>query len=730
MSLDRAKIVHKNFKSRVGDQNLPVVSDYKIFDFKLEHHEAVRIFESQILSRHLDFVSRKLQGRGEGFYTIGSSGHEGNAAIAAALRLDDMAFLHYRDAAFFIERSKQLDGSTPLWDMLLSFTASAEDPISRGRHKVLGSKNLFIPPQTSTIASHLPKAVGAAYSIDLNKKLGLEKGLPEDSIAVCSFGDASSNHSTAVGAINAACWTAYQGASMPILFICEDNDVGISTFTPAGWVKRRYEDHVGIKYFSCDGLNIFDTYKVAMEAQEYVRINRAPAFLHFKCVRLFGHAGADVQNVYMGKPQIEEAEAKDPLLYSASLLIQNNIMDKDQILDLYNGIEDQVARAAEQAIKRPKLKTSQEVIASIVPPKIENIRQGLNISNNDRQTHFDRDYEAQNKPVHMAKMINWTLHDLMLEHPEIVLSGEDIGPKGGVYNVTSNLHNKFGSDRVINTLLDEQSILGLAIGMAHNNILPIPEIQFLAYLHNAEDQIRGEAATLSFFSDGQYTNPMVIRIAGLAYQRGFGGHFHNDNSFNVLRDIPGIIIACPSNGADAVAMLREAVRLARKEQRIVIFLEPIALYMTRDLDEEKDEGWSFVYNDAKQISFGEVGQYGQGTDLAIVTYGNGYYLSRQAYDELGKGINLRIIDLRWLSPLPDQAILESIEGCDRVLIVDECRKTGSLSEELMTLLKDKPNVKRHTAEDSFIPLGRAYASTLPSKESIIAAAKDLMGEIL
>ena len=168
-------------------------------------------------------IARKLQACGEAFYTIGSSGHEGNAAIAAALRLDDMAFLHYRDAAFLIERSKQLAGSTPLWDMLLSFTACADDPISQGRHKVLGSKELFIPPQTSTIASHLPKAVGTAYSIDLNRNLELATGLLEDSIAMCSFGDASANHSTAVGAINTACWTSYQGASMPILFICEDN---------------------------------------------------------------------------------------------------------------------------------------------------------------------------------------------------------------------------------------------------------------------------------------------------------------------------------------------------------------------------------------------------------------------------------------------------------------------------------------------------------------------------
>src|SRR5690554_8156243 len=136
------------------------------------------------------------------------------------------------------------------------------------------------------------------------------------------------------------------------------------------------------------------------------------------------------------------------------------------------------------------------------------------------------------------------------------MAGEDIGRKGGVYGVTRGLQKRFGVHRVVDTLLDEQSILGLGIGLGQNGLLPIVEIQFLAYLHNAEDQLRGEAATLSFFSSGQYQNPMVIRIASLAYQKGFGGHFHNDNSIAVLRDLPGVIVACPSNGPDAANMLR------------------------------------------------------------------------------------------------------------------------------------------------------------------------------
>lgn len=730
---DRAEIVHNNFLERVRDENLPRTEGASLAESGLSPAQFVEIFESQVLSRQLDNISRKLQARGEGFYTIGSSGHEGNAAIAAAFRLDDMAFLHYRDAAFFIQRSKQKPGSTVLWDMLLSFTTSSEDPISGGRHKVLGSKDLFIPPQTSTIASHLPKAVGAAYSIGLNKRMGRNGILPDDGVILCSFGDASANHSTAQGAINTACWTGYQKVPLPLVFVCEDNGIGISVRTPQGWIAASMKNRPGLKYFYANGLNILDTYRAAREAEEYTRQRRAPAFLHMGCVRLFGHAGPDAQHMYMSAAEIDAQESNDPLLHSARLLIENGVLGRDQILDLYNGIGEQVARTAEEAIKRPKMKTAAEVMESIIPPKKKDATPPAKVTRAVREKIFGDDFKQLGAPQNMAKLISWALTDLMAENPNIVIAGEDVGRKGGVYTVTQKLQARFGAHRVIDTLLDEQSILGLAIGMAHNEILPIPEIQFLAYLHNAEDQIRGEAATLSFFSCGQYTNPMVVRIAGLGYQKGFGGHFHNDNSIAVLRDIPGVVIACPSNGADAVGMMRECVRLAREEQRVVVFLEPIALYMTRDLHEPKDGLWLCEYDKAAEVKFGAPGQYGEGTDLCILSYGNGYYLSRQAAKVLEDthGIKLRVIDLRWLAPLNEEAILAAVKPCRNVLIVDECRTTGSLSETLMSLIDEglspRPNTRRIAAQDSFIPLGRVATVTMPGKDDIIAAAVEMMG---
>src|SRR5690349_19998404 len=157
--------------------------------------------------------------------------------------------------------------------------------------------------------------------------------------------------------------------------------------------------------------------------------------------------------------------------------------------------------------------------------------------------HIRHSAAAADGPVTLAQAVNLTLGDLHDTYPGMCVFGEDVGRKGGVYGMTKGLQRRFGPARVFDTLLDEQSILGVALGGGLTGLLPVPEIQYLAYLHNAEDQIRGEAATQQFFSAGQFRNPLVVRVAGYAYQKGFGGHFHNDNAIGALRDVPGLVIA-------------------------------------------------------------------------------------------------------------------------------------------------------------------------------------------
>lgn len=737
MQYNRPKVVDLQFSQRVQSDMLPAVDRFSGFSTSgadlLSRAEFCDLFETQMLSRHLDLMVRELRVLGKAFYTIGSSGHEGNAVFGKAFRYTDMAFLHYRSCPHVIQRMKQIPGGTPLYDNMLAMVASSLDPIAGGRHKVFGSVPLHIPPQTSTIASHLPKAVGFAFSVDRAKLLKLPSLLPRDAIAICSFGDASINHSTSVGAINAAQWLAHQDVPVPVLFICEDNGIGISVPTPNHWVATAFGQLPHVKYFSANGKNLFDAYEVALAAGEYVRTTRKPALLHLETVRLFGHAGSDIETTYHSIPEIEAVEVHDPLLYTAALARAFDYLTTANILEMYEGIRSRLARVAEEAHGRPKLSNAAEVMAPIAPSR----NKPLPLWTAEREDAFVRARKSiapDDKKRHLAKLLNLGLAEVMARYDNAVIFGEDVAKKGGVYSVTGDLQKLYGRRRVFDTLLDEQTVLGTAIGMAHNGFLPIPEIQFLAYVHNAEDQLRSEASTLSFFSNGQYQNPMIVRIASLAYQRGFGGHFHNDNSIAVFRDIPGLIIACPSNGRDAVGMLRTVSEAAERDGRVVVFLEPIALYMTRDLMEKGDDLWAHAYPEREfSVPLGQCAVYGEGRDLAIITYGNGYYLSRQAEVELRERhkIRIRIIDLRWIAPLDLPALAELVDGFDDVLIVEECRRTGSLSEGIITGLvehcKRLPRcITRIAAEDSFIPLGDAANFVLPSKDSIVRRVLELL----
>ncbi|GGI88408.1 thiamine pyrophosphate-dependent enzyme [Legionella impletisoli] len=728
--LDRASVVDEQFIKRVSQGDFPVSqSSTTCSSAGLDKKTAIDLFDSQIKSRQLDLIARTLKEKGLSFYTIGSSGHEGNAAFGLVFRFNDMAFLHYRSGAFYIQRAKQVETEDGVRDVLLSLVAAAADPISGGRHKVFGSVPLYIPPQTSTIASHLPKSLGAALSITRAKELSISSKLAADSVILCSFGDASINHATAQAAINACSWLASQPYPLPIVFICEDNGIGISVPTPSNWIDSAIKCRPNIHYLSCDGLNFADCYMKAKEAEKIARTRKQPVFLHMRCVRLLGHAGSDIESQYRTFQEIEQIEAQDPLLHSAGLLYREGILGIKGIIELYQNNHALVHAKAMEVIHSPQLSSAKEVMTSIIPNQTE--KKAFSLPNdNQREVVFGESFKQLQMKRNLSQLINFTLTDLLMQYPNLVVFGEDVGKKGGVYRVTADLEARFGRRRVFDTILDETTILGTAIGMAHNGFLPVPEIQFLAYLHNAEDQLRGEAATLSFFSKGQYQNPMVLRIASLAYQKGFGGHFHNDNSIAVLRDLPGVIVACPSNGVAAAKLLRTCMRLAHLEGRVVVFLEPIALYMTKDLHAPGDNEWLGYYPALdEEIALGEISVYGKGQTV-ILTYGNGYYLSRQAEKILKENykISVKIVDLQWLHPFPKASILKELVHAKHVLIVDEGRRSGSLSEGLMTMLIEEAptlKLKRLTGEDSFIPLGNSWRYLLPSREAIIATVREL-----
>ena len=698
----------------------------------LSQRRAVHLFESALQSRLQDLVARELKDRGVGYYTIGSSGHEANAVFGDLLRIDDPAFLHYRSAAFLIARARHGRGETSTFDSMLSFVASAHDPVSGGRHKVLGSKSLFVPPQTSTIASHLPKAVGYAYAIARMERLGLERPVPEDAIVYCSFGDASSNHATAQAGFNAAAAARMHKQPCPVMFVCEDNGIGISTRTPEDFIEQMFSQRAGLKYFQADGRDFAAAFTVAQEAIDYCRRTRRPVFFHLKTVRLMGHAGTDVESLYRTAEELDAVEARDPLIAFGDQLLRSNAIARDELLAMYDSMEARIQRAAAEAETRPHLQSAAEVTAPLQLPDPESITSRIPDAIKRRVVFRERLPEKDTRGRHLAFRLAQGLKDLMIAYPEIFVFGEDVAKKGGVYHVTQGIYEAFRAGRIFNTILDETTILGLAQGMAHAGCLPFPEIQYLAYVHNALDQIRGEAASLQFFSDDQWRNPMVVRIAGYGYQKGFGGHFHNDNSIGALLDIPGLIIASPARPDDAVRVLRTCTAAAAEHGKVCVFLEPIALYMTKDLHETGDGLWQSGYpapEETAPLGCGAIYEATANDDLVIVSYANGLWMSLRVQKRLAaKGVRARVFDLRWLAPMPVDQVADHALETGRVLVVDECRQThGGPSAHLVAALAEREDLRdvklrRVAAVDSFVPLGPAAHEVMLQEDDIERAA--------
>jgi 2-oxoisovalerate dehydrogenase E1 component len=685
------------------------------------------LFDAMAASRLLDIQARRMRETGRGYYTIGSAGHESNAYVAEALRPTDPALLHYRSGGFFLARSLQAGRSLDdgLRAVLLSMLAGTADAASGGRHKVWGDAALAVIPQTSTIASHLPRALGVAMSVSRAKRLGVPARWPADAVTVCSFGDASLNHSTAAGALNAAGYTAEQGLPLPLLFVCEDNGIGISVRTPDGWVAQAAR-RPGITYFAADGDDPDAVRATAAEAVALARRRRRPALLHLRTVRYLSHAGSDVETAYRAATELSADLERDPLLALARRIGGGTPAER------YEHITGRIAQLADELADTPTLGSAAQVIAPLAPRHRRDIaRAARTLAGDERRAEvFAGKLPEQAGPMTLAQNINAALTDALAARPETLIFGEDVGRKGGVYGLTRGLAPKFGAARVFDTLLDEQSILGYALGLGVSGMLPIPEIQYLAYLHNAEDQLRGEAASLRFFSDGAFRNPMVVRIAGLAYQKGFGGHFHNDNAVGVLRDIPGLVVALPARPEDAAPMLRTCLAAAAVDGQVSVFLEPIALYHERDLHEPGDRGWLGEYSISENVPVGDARVHGTGGDLTIITFGNGVRMSLRVAQRLeSEGVGVRVVDLRWIAPLPVEDILLNAAATRRVLVVDETRHAGGVGEGVLAALVEKRfpgRMARVASRDSYVPLGDAADLVLLGEAEIEAAARELL----
>nr|WP_274388046.1 thiamine pyrophosphate-dependent enzyme [Salsipaludibacter albus] len=684
-----------------------------------------------VRSRLLDVAARRLQARGHGFYTIASAGHELTAVVGAQLRRTDPCLLHYRDGGLVMAKSRT--HPDPDHDVLAatvaSFVAAADEPASGGRHKVWGDPATWIVPQTSTIGSHPPKAVGMAAMLARAARLEEHPAVPADAIVVTSLGDASANHATTLSALTAARWAHRHGNPVPVLVVVEDNGRGISVPTPRRWIADSLSHLPGLAFHDVGEVEtpVEHAWEVVATAVEQVRTQRRPAILRLPCVRLGGHAGSDVEAGYRRRRDIDTDLDTDPLVAVALRLCGLGLTTSEELREVVAATRARLDELVADVGRHRHLASADEVMAPMAPHRPDAVRA-------DAVAHVAPagDDGPPTGELTLAQGLNGALREQLVTRPETLVFGEDVAVKGGVYGVTKGLQDLAGRARVFDTLLDETTILGTAQGAGLLGLLPFPEVQYLAYLHNALDQLRGEAASTRFFSDGAFATPMVLRVAGLAYQKGFGGHFHNDNAIGALRDVPGLRLAVPTRADDAVGMVRAAAAMASVDGDVVVVLEPIALYHRRDLHAPDDGAWTSPWPGPDHVLLpGELGiRHPEATDVAVVTWGNGVPMTLEAARRLGDGAGIRVIDLRWLAPLPLAAVRDAVADCAAVLVADEARATGGGIADAVVA-----DLARHgwdggldsvASRDSYVPLGPAADHVLLGVDDIHAAVLRLL----
>jgi 2-oxoisovalerate dehydrogenase E1 component len=705
-----------------------------------EEDDLIRLLDAQMGSRWTDVAARRLHARGLGRALFSSAGHEADAAVSLAARVGDPVFPHHRSGALFLARSLQAGHRDGLVDLALGLVGSGDDPAAGGRRHLIAHPELAIVPQTSTVAGHLPRALGVAWA------LGRQSGLPvrlrrplrwrDDSVVIAGFGDAAANHSTATGTINAAAWAAGRQIPVPMLFVCEDNGWGLSTRTPAGWIRSLYQDRPGLEYRYAEGTDPVATLRTAREAVRLARESQVPVLLHLSTVRLGGHTVQDREARYRSEAEIVGDVERDPLAATMRSVVGAGLLTAAELRRRWIQTRDAVGRAVGEAVLRPPSVGDDRGSVPTVPLRPGPIRDAAIAAAEDaeRRRVFAEALPEDAGPLTLSQVLNRTLVDAGATSVHLVVLGQDVARRGGTDGVTDGLRRRLGASRVLDTLLDERVVLGLGLGAGLAGLLPVPEIPQQGFLRSGADQLGGEATALRFVSRGTFRNPLVLRVAGLGRPSGVGGHWPHDTALASLREIPGLVVACPSHPGDAAPMLRTCLAAAEVDGAVVVVIEPAALYHERDLW-DGDGGWCVRYPAPRQweaghVPVGRAGTWGSGTDLTLVTYGNGLRLSLRVADRLREeGVDSRVVDLRWLNPLPIEDVVREARMSGRVLIVDEARRSAGVSEAVITELLEagySGRLARVVAEEGPVPPGQEFSSVPLTERDVLDGARALV----
>ncbi|MGV1021007.1 alpha-ketoacid dehydrogenase subunit alpha/beta [Empedobacter falsenii] len=593
-------------------------------------------------------------------------GHEA-IQIATGLQLlpQDYLSAYYRDDAMLLSI-----GITP-YELMLQLLAKRDDIFSGGRtyysHPSLRRDNMpKIPHQSSATGMQAIPTTGIAMGMQYKELEGL---CDEDvkPIAVCSLGDASCTEGEVAEAFQMAALK-----QLPILYLVQDNEWDISASADeirAQDIAHYAKGFKGLEVFVVDGTDFLASFETIQRAIEIIRTERRPILVHAK-VPLLNHHTSGVRKEWY-RDDLEEAQSRDPYDKLKHTLLNEGFEEND-LIEIENKIKEQVQAEYQEALKAEDPRPEDLYTHVFAPTPIT-------------EEKGNRSPEGKEKTV-MVDSALFAIRELMAEHPEALLYGQDVGLRlGGVFREAATLAKQYGKNRVFNTPIQEAFIIGSTVGMSAVGLKPIVEVQFADYIWPGLNQLFTEVARSNYLSNGKWPVSMILRVPIGAY--GSGGPYHSSSVESVLTNIKGIKIAYPSTGAD----LKGLMKAAYYDPNPVVMLEHKGLYWSKikgtedAATVEPDEDYILPFGKAREVLTAESSQ--NHNSVSIITYGMGVYWAKQAAKDFPNQVE--IIDLRTLVPLDEESIFNSVKKHNRCIVLTEEAKQNSFAQSIAGLINEE-----------------------------------------
>jgi 2-oxoisovalerate dehydrogenase E1 component len=615
-------------------------------DTDIDEQTLLEWFQLMLLGRQIDYRCQVLNRQGRAPFIISCAGHEA-AQVGVGWPLKpkyDWIAPYYRDIVLCFRM-----GLAPL-DLMLSVLAKPDDPASGGKQTPghFSDTRLNIVSGGSPLSTQMVHAAGVAYALKMDGT---------DKVVMTSYGEGAGSEGDAHEAFNFAAIH-----KLPEVFVCQNNGFAISVpFQKQYAIEYAAQRAAGYGFpgVTLDGRDPVTCYHVAKQAIARARSGEGPTLIECLVDRLGAHSSEDDQRRYRSQEELEQLAANDCLERFKRRLVDEGILSERQLAEHEESVREEVTRATRQGLDSPDAKPEDAL---------------TNVYSTDVPGPIEPATGAATEDMNMVQAIREALTQEMERDERVMVLGEDVGPKGGVFLVTDGLYARFGEERVIDTPIAESSIAGISLGLALAGKRPVAEMQFTDFAHMAFNQVTNEIAKFRYRTDGDWGVPMVIRAP-------MGGHSHgalyHSQSIEARFATPGLKIVIPSTPREAKGLLIAAMR----DPDPVLFFEHKRLYRMFKEPVPRDE--YLIPLQRARVAL-------EGEDISVFCYGLMVHYALEAAGKLEReGWSVEVVDLRTVYPLDREAILASARKTGKCLVVYEDNFSVSVGSEVAALIADE-----------------------------------------